>query len=142
SSPCSAGRCVSCPGPRSGQCSCTGSRLAGLLVRFVIPAELGTTAHPRAGGDRQRPRLQVTVQDASLQQLDLGGRFDVAFELAGDDDGVGAYSAGDARAGFDGEIALNVDVAFEISGDPDVSGAFDLAFDGESRCDHGLLGVC
>ena len=100
-----------------------------LLGRLLVPAKFRATAHARASRDGQRAGLQIAVEHACLKKLDAGCRIDVAFQLAANDDGIGAHAAGDLRAGLDREVALNVDVALEVAGDANVAGAFDLAFD-------------
>src|SRR5690606_305561 len=68
----------------------------------------------------------------------LGG-FDVAVEVAGDGDLLGAHAAVEPGAALDREVALDVDVALELAGDADVAGAFDLALDGQVGRNQRLL---
>src|SRR6478672_4730972 len=113
--------------------------LAGLGALAVVPAEFSLSAQSRAGGDGQRARLEIADDHRGLQQIDQRSFLDVAFELAGDRDLVGAYGAGQLGAGLDREIALDIDVALELSGDPDAAAALDLALDGDVRGNQRLL---
>jgi hypothetical protein len=105
----------------------------------IVPAELGVAAHARASRDGQRARLEVARHHRGRQQIDPRGFLDVAFQFAGDRDLVGADAAGQLRARFDGEVALNVDVALELAGHTHTPGTFDLAFDGDVGRDHRFL---
>ena len=83
--------------------------------------------------------LEVADEHAGVEQLDALRGFDVAFELAGDDDLLRAHATVELGALLDGQVALDVDVALELAGDADVAGAFDLAFDGQVGGDQRFL---
>src|SRR5690606_6963566 len=106
----------------------------------LFPAELGLAPHPGTCRHGEGTGLEVAVEHAALQQLDPGGRVDVALQLAGDGHGVGPDAAGDLGTHLDGEVALHVDVALEAARDADMAGTLDLALDGEVGCDQRFLG--
>src|SRR6185503_18079126 len=108
---------------------------------LVAPAELHSAAHARAGRYGERAAFQVSVEDASRQQLDARGALDVAFDLTPDRDRVRAHAARELGARVDRQITLDVDITLELSRDAHVARAIDLARDGDVGGDDGFLRV-
>ncbi len=92
-------------------------------------AKLGAAAHARSGSDRECTRLQVAIQDARREQLDLLRAVDVPLDLARDRHRLGPDAPRQLGTLLDREIALDVHVALELSGDAHMSRTDDLTRD-------------
>jgi len=98
-------------------------------VGLLAPTEFGAAAHARSGGDGERARLDVAIDDARREQLDLLRAVDVALDLTRDRDRLGPDAPRQLGTLLDREVALDVDVALELAGDADVTRTDDLTGD-------------
>src|SRR5690349_16930909 len=56
---------------------CTPINRSAYASSLFNPTELHASAHSRSGGDGQRPRFQIAVENAGLEEFDAGCRFDI-----------------------------------------------------------------
>src|SRR5439155_2964646 len=94
-----------------------------------IPAECNVASHAGPAGNGERTGLEISIQNATCEQLDARRAVDVSFQITADGDCAGPDRSGDLGAGLDGQIAIDIHITLEAASHANVAGSLDLAVD-------------